>query len=120
LATQGGTMRRLVAMLIVLSTVRLAYAQISVPIPAPIPIYGWSSSALDHNGNLLVFDTMYSNPMPMATQRVVQTRLTVITSHATVKQPVQYPVACQVIGTGWFPVYQIANAYAGGPQPTRR
>jgi hypothetical protein len=119
-------MRRLVVILIVLSTGSMAYAQVGgsvlpVPVPGvPIPFYGWNSSALDHNGNLLVFDTMYSYQMPMATQRVVQTRLTIIASDGTVKQPVQYPGAFQVVGTGWFAVYAIVNTYVAGQTPTRR
>jgi len=105
-------MRRLVVMLVVLFTGGAAYAQVTgsvFPVPgpiAPVPFFGSSTSVIDHNGNLLVFDIQYSYPTPMPAQPVVQpviqpviqTRVTVIAPDGTVKPSVQYPGALQVIG----------------------
>src|SRR5262245_4650745 len=128
-------MRRLVVMLIVLCTGSVVYAQVSggVPMPfpgvAPAPFYSPSTSVIDRNGNLLVFDVLYSYSTAMLGQPVVlrpttaTTRVTVITTDGIAKPPVEYQEAIQVVGTGWYAVYAIMNAYVGGPTavpPTRR
>jgi len=124
-------MRRLVAMLIVLwaGSFGYAYAQVTgtiPPIPIPLPpvsFFGSSTSVIDHNGNLLVFDIQYSYSATMPAQPAIQTRITVIAADGTVKLPVQYPGAFQVIGAGWYAVYATINAYTAGPTaivPTRR
>src|SRR5215813_5890395 len=99
-------MRRLVVMLIVLSTGSVVYAQVAgsvfpVPVPvSPVPVFGSSTSVIDHNGNLFVFDIPYSYPTPMTGQPMIQTRVTVIAADGTVKPPVQYAGAFQVVGAG--------------------
>jgi hypothetical protein len=119
-------MRRLVVTLMVLWIGSVAYAQIPAPapLPAPIPLppvsfLGSSTSAIDHNGNVLVFDIQYSyattTPTPTPGQPVVQTRVTVIAADGTVKPPVQYTGAFQVIGAGWHAVYAAVNSYTAGP-----
>src|SRR5262245_6229180 len=133
-------MRRLVVILIVLCTGSVAYAQVTggvlpvpgavlplpVPLP-PVPFYGSSSSVIDHNGNLLVFDIQYSYPTPVMGQPTIpptiQTRVTVIAPDGTVKPSASYPGALQVIGAGWYAVYAVINTYSTGPTtmlPTRR
>ena len=128
-------MRRLIVMLIVLCMASVVYAQVrgGVPAPfpgvAPVPFYGPSTSVIDRNGNLLVFDALYSYPTPMPAQPVIlqptpaKTRVTVITTDGTAKPPVEYDGAFQVVGAGWYAVYAIVNAYVAGPTavpPTRR
>ena len=128
-------MRRLVVMLIVLCMSSVVYAQVGggVPAPfpgvAPVPFYGPSTSVIDRNGNLLVFDALYSYPTPMPAQPVIlqstaaKTRVTVITTDGTAKPPVEYDGAFQVVGVGWYAVYAIVNAYVAEPTavpPTRR
>jgi hypothetical protein len=114
-------MRGFVLMLIVLSTWSVAYAQLPAPVPLPVPIplppvfFSSSSSVIDHNGNLLVFDIKYTYPTAMRGQPVVQTHVTVIAADGTVKPPVQYEGAVQVIGAGWYAVYAAINSYTAGP-----
>ena len=70
-------MRRLIVMLIVLCTGSVVHAQVGggVPMPlpgvAPVPFDGPSTSVIDHNGNLLVFDGLYSYPTPMPGQPII-------------------------------------------------
>jgi hypothetical protein len=126
-------MRRLIVMLIVLWTasVGYAYAQVNAPVPSvPIPIplppvsfFSSSTSVIDHNGNLLVFDIQYSYTTSMPAQPVIQTSVTVIGADGTVKPPVQYPGAFQVIGAGSYAIYATINSFTAGPTtiaPTRR
>ena len=124
-------MRRLVAILIVLWTGSFGYAHAQItgtipPVPIPLPpvsFFGSSTSVLDHNGNLLVFDVQYSLPTTMPAQPAIQTRITVIAADGTAKPPVQYPGVFQVIGGGWYAVYATINGYVAGPTavaPTRR
>ena len=122
-------MRRLVVMLVVLFTGGAAYAQVTgsvFPVPSPLPLvpfFGSSTSVIDHNGNLLVFDIQYSYTNSTPSQPVVQTSVTVITADGTVKPAVQYPGAFQVIGAGWYAVYATTSAFTAGPTtitPTRR
>src|SRR5215475_2201145 len=124
---KGGPMRRLFVMLIVLCMGSVVYAQVGggVPAPfpgvAPVPFYGPSTSVIDRNGNLLVFDALYSYPTPMPAQPVIlqptpaKTRVTVITTDGTAKPPVEYDVSFQGVGAGWYAVYAIVSAYVAGP-----
>jgi len=127
---QGGAMRRLVVMLIVIwtGTVAFGYTQVPAPLPVPVPVppisfFSSTTSAIDHNGNLLVFDIQYSYTTSTPAQPVIQTTVTVIAADGTVKPPVQYPGAFQVIGAGWYAVYATINAFTAGPTsivPNRR
>ena len=117
-------MRRLVVMLVVLwiGSGSYSYAQLPSPAPVPIPLppvsfFSSTTSVIDHNGNLLVFDIQYSYATLMPVQTVIQTSVTVITADGTVKPPVQYPGALQVVGAGWYGVYAALNAYTVGPTP---
>ena len=125
-------MRFSILLLIVLSAPRAAYAQLSGTLGsyspatpgqfgiAPVP-YGPSTSVIDHNGNVLVFDVQYSYVPPPAgapasrPQLKTTTRLTVITPGGTALPPIQYDGAYQVIGAGWHAVYAITNTYLTGP-----
>ena len=51
----------------------------------------------------------------MPAQPAVQTSVTVIAADGTVKPPVQYPGAFQVIGAGWYAVYATINSFTAGP-----
>src|SRR5215470_9192027 len=101
-------MRCFVSILIALSTVGMAYGQVGAPLPGPVPpvpFYGPSTSAFDHNGNLLVFDILYSysSVLPGRTgPPTVKTRLTVITPDGSAKPAVEYDGAFQVVGSGWY------------------
>jgi len=116
-------MRRSVLILIVLSITSLAHAQTRGGL-APVPFYGSSTSVIDHNGNLVVFDLVYSYPTPMASAfSTVKTRVTVIAPDGTVKPAVEYPsTSFQVVGAGWYAVYAIFYTYPSGStaNPTRR
>src|SRR5262245_20890076 len=70
-ATQkGGSMRRAIFLFVAMSIANMGDAQIGgvvvTPVPpiAVLPSYSYSTSEIDHNGNVLVFDTMYSYPVP--------------------------------------------------------
>jgi hypothetical protein len=113
-------MRRLVVMLVVLFVGSVAYAQVGVPSPGPlppVPAFGSTTSVIDHNGNVLVFDLLFSAPMAGQTP-VVKTRVTVVTADGTAKPPVEYAGAFQLIGAGWYAVYATTNAYAYTAAPT--
>ena len=97
----------------------VAMAQVAVA-PAPIPIsYGFSNSAIDHNGRVLIFDTTYSyTPLldvqliPVRFPPTVTTRVTVIASDASGKQDSQYDGIFEVVGVGRYAVYAIITNYA--------
>jgi hypothetical protein len=118
-------MRRSVLILLVISITSLAHAQTRGGL-APAPFYGSSTSVIDHNGNLIVFDLVYSYPTPMpSTLSAVKTRVTVITPDGTVKPALEYPgTSFQVLGAGWYAVYAIFYGYPTGTgstaNPTRR
>ena len=107
----------------------VAMAQVAVA-PVPVPIsYGFSNSAIDHNGRVLVFDAMYSYPplldvqaIPVRFPPIVTTRVTVIASDANSKQESQYQGTFQVVGVGRYAVYAIVTNYAivatAGQAPT--
>jgi hypothetical protein len=108
---------------LVFATTVYAQGPALVPMPAPLPVpvssYAFAGSALDHNGNLFVFDTLYSYLPPVPGQPVIQrlpptmkTRVTIITSEGNRMPPVVYDGAFQVIGTGWHAVYAVVNNYA--------
>src|SRR5262245_4932642 len=122
-------MRLMVLFFIVLSMTSMAYGQLpgvgsetvsieAIPAFAPVSYYGLSASAIDHNGNLLVFDAMYSYPVvvpgqptPVRTVPSVKTRVTVITGDGKKMNPVEYDGSFQVIGTGAHAVYAIVTVY---------
>src|SRR5690349_18556884 len=110
-------MRRSVLLLVVLAMASVSYAQVVRGLP--VPIYGSSSSVIDRNGNLLVFDVVYSpSPLGAATAiPTVKTRVTVVTPDGTVKPPVEYSGTFQVLGAGWYGVYAIAYAYPTASTP---
>jgi hypothetical protein len=98
----------------------------AMPTIVPVPYYGFSASAIDHNGNLLVFDVMYSypaavpgQPTSVRTPPSVKTRVTVITGDGKKMNPVEYDGSCQVIGTGLHAVYTVvtttSTSSAGSP-----
>src|SRR5262249_16439257 len=111
-------MRLMVLFFIVLSMTSMAYGQVAgvgsdtvslgaLPAFDSISYCGLSASAIDHNGNLSVFDTIYSYPVvvpgqptPVRTVPSVKTRVTVITGDGKKMNPVEYDGSFQVIGTG--------------------
>jgi hypothetical protein len=111
-------MRRLVLILIVLSVASAAHAQVissTLSGLIPAPFYGANNSVIDHNGNLLVFDVLYSSSMligPVAAS-TMKTRVTVVSPDGTAQPPVEYPGTVQVIGAGWYAVYAILYTYPG-------
>ena len=77
-----------------------------------------STSVIDHNGNLLVFDTVNSvqTPLPrrpgvLPIPSAVKTRLTVIPNTGGKMPPVELDGSYQVLGVGRHAVYLIANTY---------
>ena len=64
-------MRRTLFLVLAMSIANLGDAQIGgivvTPVPpvAVLPSFSYSTSAIDHNGNVLVFDMIYSYPAPM-------------------------------------------------------
>jgi hypothetical protein len=77
-----------------------------------------STSVIDHNGNLLVFDTMnpVQAPLPrrpgiLPIPSAVKTRLTVIPNTGGKMPPVDLDGSYQVLGVGRHAVYLIANTY---------
>jgi hypothetical protein len=97
----------------------LASTPMPAPLPLPVPSYTFAGSALDHNGNLFVFDTIFSYPPPVTGQPLIQrlpptikTRVTVVTSDGNRMTPVEYDGGFQVIGTGWHAVYAVVNSFA--------
>jgi hypothetical protein len=90
---------------------------------APV-FYGFSSSVIDHNGRLLVFDASYLYPPTLTMQAIpvrfpptVRTRVTVIESDASNKLDAQYDGTFQVIGVGRYAVYAIITNYAVAATP---
>jgi hypothetical protein len=110
-------MRSLVSILIGLATAGVGYGQVGVPIPVatPVPFYGLGNSVIDHNGNLIVLDLLYSYATSTTTGPIavstVKTRVTVVAPDGTVKPPVEYPGTFQVLGAGWYAVYAILYTY---------
>ena len=90
-------MRGVILLFVAMSTGIMGYAQIGgvvvTPVPpvAVLPSYGYSTSAIDHNGNVLVFDMIYSYPVPIPAPTpgqspipqppTVKTRVTVVTGN---------------------------------------
>src|SRR5262245_1452173 len=76
------------------------------PAIVPLPYYGLSTSAIDHNNNVLVFDVLYSFPVALPglpnvrTPPSAKTRVTVVTKDGNKMAPVEYDGLFQVIGTG--------------------
>ena len=77
-----------------------------------------SMSVIDHNGNLLVFDTvnLALAPLPrrpgiLPIPAAIKTRLTVIPSTGGKMPPVELDGLYQVLGVGRYAVYLIANTY---------
>ena len=77
-----------------------------------------STSVIDHNGNLLVFDTvnLALAPLPrrpgiLPIPAAIKTRLTVIPSTGGKMPPVELDGLYQVLGVGRYAVYLIANTY---------
>ena len=72
--------------------------------PRSLPYYGLSTSAIDHNGDLLVFDVIYSSPVAMPgqppnlrTSTSAKTRVTVITGDGKKMNPVEYDGGCELL-----------------------
>jgi len=127
-------MRLMVLFFIVLSMTSMAYGQVfgagsesigAIPSFAPASYSGFSASAIDHGGNLLVFDTMYSYPVAVPGQPTnvrpvpsVKTRVTVITGDGKKMNPVEYDGSFQVIGTGAHAVYASVTEYTASTVST--
>jgi hypothetical protein len=98
----------------------------AIPQIVPLPIYNYGSSVLDHDGNLLVMDVMYS-PSPMtAGQPVVmrlpgtmKTRITPITNLGVRLPSREYDGSFQVMGIGRNAVYAIVTTYSAITTTTR-
>jgi hypothetical protein len=87
---------------------------------APIS-YGFSSSSIDHNGRVLIFEGTYLYPpmppvQPLAVRfpPKVTTQVSVIESDASSKADSQYDGIFQVVGVGRYAVYAIVTDYSIG------
>ncbi|MBI4474106.1 MAG: hypothetical protein HY646_15660 [Acidobacteria bacterium] len=131
-------MRRVVLFFAVLGVASAAHAQPAGParpggsvvtMPAMPVVYpaGYSTSAFDRQGNLLVMDVMYSYSTPQPAPGAVvirpvvptmKTRVTVVTNVGNKLPSREYDGSFQVIGVGRNAVYAIVNAYALTPVTT--
>jgi len=115
-------MRSFVLLFIVFSVTSAAYAQVATPpvpvppLPIPLPpiFSGYSSSVIDHGGNVLIFDNSYSlvfgglagSPMPPPPAK---THVTVISSDGKTQNRYDYDGPMQVLGVGDNAVYAFVN-----------
>ena len=122
-------MRWSAVLLIVFLSAAVGFAQIAQPIS-----YGFSSSVIDHNGRVLVFDGsyLYTLPpvkdvvqpvaIPIAYPPTVRTQVTIIEADASSKQSAEYEGSFQIVGVGRYAVYAIVTNYSAatssGQAPT--
>jgi hypothetical protein len=117
-------MREACAIVFILLSVTSAYAQTEIggglisPTMPPIPYqYTSSVSAIDQFGNLVVFDTVYSYPVPVPGQTVTpsapKTHITVVPgSGQGTPLTKEYPATTfQILGTGQQALYAVAYSY---------
>jgi hypothetical protein len=117
-------MRSLVLLLIVVSVTSAAFAQVTTtpitptPMPQPLPpiFTGYTSSVMDHSGNVLIFDNSY--PILLSgvggaatTLPTVKTHVTVISPDGTMKNRFDYDGSMQVLGVGNNAVYAFVNSF---------
>ncbi len=88
-------------------------------IPVILPNYGYSNSAFDRQGNLLVMDVTYSYETPLPGTPVIQrlipvakTRVTVVSKTGTPLASREFDGTLSVLGTGRYAVYAVLSSYS--------
>jgi hypothetical protein len=117
-------MRSFVLLFIVFSVTIAAYAQVTItplpvpPLPIPLPpvFSGYSSSVVDHIGNVLIFDNSY--PLLLSgvggapvTPSPTKTHVTVISSDGQTQNRYDYDGSMQILGVGDKAVYAFVNTF---------
>ena len=103
-------MRSLALFFVVFSFAGALFGQVAVPLP---PVFsGLSSSVVDSNGNLLIFDNSFAVPLGvMATTFSSKTHVTVVGPDGKTTNGTDYSGAFQILGVGRDAVYALVSTF---------